>query len=91
MRTCSTPALPAGPITALQAADLWKRHFAERGVTEPDHSSHHIIAFLLGAKTVSGDLTHSALPDVMSEFTCNPYCSYMQISLFRSKVSSRGN
>lgn len=53
VRTCSAPALPAGRITALQAVDLWKRHFEERGVTEPDHSSHYILAHLLGAKTVS--------------------------------------
>ncbi|XP_070758265.1 MTRF1L release factor glutamine methyltransferase [Enoplosus armatus] len=51
-RRCSAPVLPAGRITALQALDLWKRHFAERGVTEPDHSSHYIIAYLLGAKTI---------------------------------------
>ncbi|XP_044071742.1 MTRF1L release factor glutamine methyltransferase isoform X2 [Siniperca chuatsi] len=50
--TCSAPALPAGRITALQAVDLWSRHFAEKGVTEPDHSSHYIIAYLLGAKTI---------------------------------------
>ncbi|GLD64617.1 hemK methyltransferase family member 1 [Lates japonicus] len=52
VRTCSAPALPAGRITALQAVDLWKRHFEERGVTEPDHSSHYILAHLLGAKTI---------------------------------------
>ncbi|KAK5872612.1 hypothetical protein PBY51_013295 [Eleginops maclovinus] len=52
VRACSAPALPAGRITARQAADLWKRHFAERGVTEPDHSSHYILAYLLGAKTI---------------------------------------
>ncbi|XP_032369796.1 MTRF1L release factor glutamine methyltransferase isoform X1 [Etheostoma spectabile] len=48
----SAPALPAGGITALEAVNLWKRHFAERGVTEPDHSSHYIIAHLFGAKTL---------------------------------------
>ncbi|XP_010776526.1 MTRF1L release factor glutamine methyltransferase isoform X1 [Notothenia coriiceps] len=52
VRSCSAPALPAGRITARQAADLWERHFAERGVTEPDHSSHYILAYLLGAKTI---------------------------------------
>lgn len=53
VRRCSSPpALPAGRITALQALDLWERHFAERGVTEPDHSSRYIIAHLLGAKTI---------------------------------------
>ncbi|KAI3369384.1 hypothetical protein L3Q82_007625 [Scortum barcoo] len=52
VRMCSTPAFPAGQITALQAVDLWTRHFAERGVTEPEHSSQHIIAYLLGAKTI---------------------------------------
>ncbi|XP_040891050.1 MTRF1L release factor glutamine methyltransferase isoform X2 [Toxotes jaculatrix] len=52
VRTCSAPALPAGQITALQAMDLWKRHFEARGVMEPDHSSHYIIAHLLGAKTI---------------------------------------
>uniref|UniRef100_A0A3Q3MG80 HemK methyltransferase family member 1 n=1 Tax=Mastacembelus armatus TaxID=205130 RepID=A0A3Q3MG80_9TELE len=41
----------SGRITALQAMDLWKRHFEERGVTEPDQSSHYIIAHLLGATT----------------------------------------
>ncbi|KAM9362171.1 LOW QUALITY PROTEIN: MTRF1L release factor glutamine methyltransferase [Symphorus nematophorus] len=49
---CSAPAKPAGRITALQAVDLWRRHFVERGVTEPDHSSHYIMAYLLGAKTI---------------------------------------
>ncbi|XP_035858442.1 MTRF1L release factor glutamine methyltransferase isoform X3 [Sander lucioperca] len=52
VHSCSAPALPAGGITALEAVNLWKRHFAERGVTEPDHSSHYIIAYLFGAKTL---------------------------------------
>ncbi|XP_056292738.1 MTRF1L release factor glutamine methyltransferase [Pseudoliparis swirei] len=52
VHTCSAPAIPAGRITALQAVDLWKKHFAERGVMEPDHSSLYIIAHLLGAKTI---------------------------------------
>ncbi|XP_035517831.1 MTRF1L release factor glutamine methyltransferase [Morone saxatilis] len=52
VRRCSAPALPAGRITALQAVDLWKKHFVKRGVTEPDHSSHYILAHLLGAKTI---------------------------------------
>ncbi|XP_067443131.1 MTRF1L release factor glutamine methyltransferase isoform X2 [Thunnus thynnus] len=52
VRACSAPAFPAGRITALQAVDLWKRHFEEKGVTEPDHSSQYIIAHLLGAKTI---------------------------------------
>ncbi|XP_008406870.1 MTRF1L release factor glutamine methyltransferase isoform X1 [Poecilia reticulata] len=50
--TCSAPALPAGRITALQALDVWKRHFVENGVTEPEQSSQYIIAHLLGAKTI---------------------------------------
>ncbi|XP_029358860.1 MTRF1L release factor glutamine methyltransferase [Echeneis naucrates] len=49
---CSPPALPAGRITGLQAMELWRRHFEERGVMEPDHSSHYIVAHLLGAKTI---------------------------------------
>ncbi|XP_040060251.1 MTRF1L release factor glutamine methyltransferase isoform X2 [Gasterosteus aculeatus] len=53
VRTCSTPAIPAGRITALQAVDLWTNHFVERGVMEPDHSSLHILAYLLGAKTIN--------------------------------------
>uniref|UniRef100_A0A8C2W775 HemK methyltransferase family member 1 n=1 Tax=Cyclopterus lumpus TaxID=8103 RepID=A0A8C2W775_CYCLU len=52
VHTCSAPAIPAGRITALQAVDLWKNHFTERGVMEPDHSSLYIMAYLLGAKTV---------------------------------------
>ncbi|XP_037534662.1 MTRF1L release factor glutamine methyltransferase [Nematolebias whitei] len=48
----SAPALPAGRITALQAADVWRRHFEEKGVTEPEQSSCYIIAHLLGAKTM---------------------------------------
>ncbi|XP_071350424.1 MTRF1L release factor glutamine methyltransferase [Trachinotus anak] len=52
VRACTAPALPAGRITALQAMDLWRRHFEERGVKEPDHSSHYIVAHLLGAKTI---------------------------------------
>uniref|UniRef100_A0A3B5M1A9 HemK methyltransferase family member 1 n=1 Tax=Xiphophorus couchianus TaxID=32473 RepID=A0A3B5M1A9_9TELE len=50
--TCSAPAFPAGRITALQALDVWKRHFVENGVTEPEQSSQYIIAHLLGAKTI---------------------------------------
>ncbi|CAI5687501.1 MTRF1L release factor glutamine methyltransferase isoform X1 [Oreochromis niloticus] len=52
VRTCSAPALPAGRITPLQAVNLWKRHFEERAVTEPELSSQYIIAHLLGAKTI---------------------------------------
>ncbi|XP_059184783.1 MTRF1L release factor glutamine methyltransferase [Centropristis striata] len=52
VRACSAPAVPAARITALQAVDLWKEHFVERGVTEPDHSAQYIIAYLLGAKTI---------------------------------------
>ncbi|KAM3620991.1 uncharacterized protein V6R79_004560 [Siganus canaliculatus] len=52
VRQSSSPALPAGRITALQALGIWKRHFVEKGVTEPDHSSYYILAYLLGAKTI---------------------------------------
>ncbi|KAM8866895.1 MTRF1L release factor glutamine methyltransferase isoform 1-T1 [Synchiropus picturatus] len=52
VRTCSTPAFPSAPITALQAVDLWRRHFEQSGVTEPGHSSRYILAHLLGAKTM---------------------------------------
>uniref|UniRef100_A0A8C5NCZ6 peptide chain release factor N(5)-glutamine methyltransferase n=1 Tax=Gouania willdenowi TaxID=441366 RepID=A0A8C5NCZ6_GOUWI len=52
VRRCSAPALPAASITALQAVDLWRRCFEQRGVTEPRMSSHYIIAHLLGAKTI---------------------------------------
>ncbi|KAM8914020.1 MTRF1L release factor glutamine methyltransferase [Spinachia spinachia] len=65
VRTCSTPAVPAGRITALQAVDLWRNHFAERGVMEPDHSSSHIIAYLLGAKTIES-LEHGKLSEFLS-------------------------
>uniref|UniRef100_A0A3Q3WY21 peptide chain release factor N(5)-glutamine methyltransferase n=1 Tax=Mola mola TaxID=94237 RepID=A0A3Q3WY21_MOLML len=58
LRRCSAPPLPPGRITALQAVDIWRRRFIERGVTEPEHSANYIVAHLLGAKTVSGnDLT----------------------------------
>lgn len=53
VRRCSTPPLPAGRITVLQAVATWSEHFNERGVTEPEHSSQYIISHLLGAKTVS--------------------------------------
>ncbi|XP_026205222.1 MTRF1L release factor glutamine methyltransferase isoform X2 [Anabas testudineus] len=66
VRTCSTPALPPGRITALQAVDLWRRHFEERGVTEPGHSSRYIIAHLLGAKTVES-LEHGKLTEFLSQ------------------------
>ncbi|CAJ1050563.1 LOW QUALITY PROTEIN: MTRF1L release factor glutamine methyltransferase [Xyrichtys novacula] len=52
VRRCSTPALPTSRITALQAADVWKKHFEEMAVTEPDLSSYYITAYLLGAKTI---------------------------------------
>ncbi|XP_047203300.1 MTRF1L release factor glutamine methyltransferase [Girardinichthys multiradiatus] len=60
---CSAPALPAGRITALQALDVWKTHFEEKGVTEPEHSSQYIIAHLLGAKTIE-----SVEPQRLTEF-----------------------
>lgn len=66
VRTCSAPALPAGRITALQAVDLWRRHFEERGVTEPDHSSQYIIAHLLGAKTIES-LEQGKLTEFLSQ------------------------
>lgn len=50
---CSIPPLPAGRITALEALDIWKRHFILEGVPEPESSSNYVIAHLLGAKTVS--------------------------------------
>lgn len=53
LRACSAPALPAGCITALQAVDFWTKQFEGKGVTEPELSSRYIIAYLLGAKTVS--------------------------------------
>ncbi|XP_019957242.1 LOW QUALITY PROTEIN: MTRF1L release factor glutamine methyltransferase [Paralichthys olivaceus] len=52
VRACSAPVLPAHRITALQAMDSWRKHFEERGVTEPEQSSHYIIAHLFGAKTI---------------------------------------
>ncbi|XP_037304060.2 MTRF1L release factor glutamine methyltransferase [Pungitius pungitius] len=71
VRTCSTPAIPTGRITALQAVDLWKNHFAERGVMEPDHSSRHIIAYLLGAKTIESlerrKLTEFLSPEITEQ------------------------
>ncbi|XP_038552682.1 MTRF1L release factor glutamine methyltransferase isoform X1 [Micropterus salmoides] len=66
VRTCSAPALPAGRITALQALDLWKRNFVENGVTEPDHSSRYIIAYLLGAKTIES-LEEGKLTEFLSQ------------------------
>ncbi|XP_041836846.1 MTRF1L release factor glutamine methyltransferase [Melanotaenia boesemani] len=67
IRSCSSPALPAGRITALEAVDFWKRHFEKRGVTEPEQSSQHIIAHLLGAKTIQsleqGRLTEFLSPE----------------------------
>lgn len=52
LHTCSPPALPVGRITALQALEFWKKYFEESGVTEPDLSSHYIVAHSLGGKTV---------------------------------------
>ncbi|XP_024915894.1 MTRF1L release factor glutamine methyltransferase isoform X2 [Cynoglossus semilaevis] len=52
LHTCSPPALPVGRITALQALEFWKKHFEESGVTEPDLSSHYIVAHSLGGKTI---------------------------------------
>ncbi|KAG7244717.1 hypothetical protein INR49_029736 [Caranx melampygus] len=66
VRACSAPALPAGRITALQAMDLWRRHFEERGVTEPDHSSHYIVAHVLGAKTIES-LEQGKLTEFLSQ------------------------
>uniref|UniRef100_A0A672GLT2 peptide chain release factor N(5)-glutamine methyltransferase n=1 Tax=Salarias fasciatus TaxID=181472 RepID=A0A672GLT2_SALFA len=63
VRGYGAPALPAGRITALQAVEFWKRHFAERGVSEPDQSSQYIIAHLLGAKTIE-----SLEPQKLTEF-----------------------
>ncbi|KAM9859922.1 MTRF1L release factor glutamine methyltransferase [Aulostomus maculatus] len=53
-RQCSAPAFPASRITALQALELWKRIFEEKGVSEPRHSSQYIVAHLLGSKTIEG-------------------------------------
>ncbi|KAM4612589.1 MTRF1L release factor glutamine methyltransferase isoform 2-T2 [Polymixia lowei] len=44
---------------------LWKRHFEESGVTEPDHSSQYIIAHLLGAKTIES-LNQEKLTEFLS-------------------------
>ncbi|XP_053303530.1 MTRF1L release factor glutamine methyltransferase [Pleuronectes platessa] len=52
VRACSAPVLPALSITALQAMDSWRKHFEERGVPEPEESSHYIMAHLFGAKTI---------------------------------------
>lgn len=43
----------------------------ENGVTEPDHSTHYIIAYLLGAKTVSWNFYGACftLADMMPEYT----------------------
>ncbi|XP_056156849.1 MTRF1L release factor glutamine methyltransferase [Lampris incognitus] len=54
MHMCNVPALPIVGITACQAMAVWKRHFEEKGVTEPDHSIQYIIAHLFGAKTIDG-------------------------------------
>ncbi|CAG5980033.1 unnamed protein product [Menidia menidia] len=66
VRTCSVPALPALPITAAQALELWRRHFEERGVTEPEQSSQYIIAHLLGAKTIE-TLEQDKLREILSQ------------------------
>lgn len=66
VRRCSIPALPRVRITALQAADLWKRHFEEMGVMEPEHSSSYIIAHLLGAKTIES-LERGKLTEFLSQ------------------------
>lgn len=54
MRACNGPALPVDRLTALQALNLWRKLFQEKGVDEPDHSSQYIIAHVLGAKTIDG-------------------------------------
>ncbi|XP_072238064.1 MTRF1L release factor glutamine methyltransferase [Leuresthes tenuis] len=66
VRTCSAPALPAGRITTLQAVDFWRRHFEERGVTEPEQSSQYIIAHLLGAKMIES-LGQERLTEFLSQ------------------------
>ncbi|XP_023150668.2 MTRF1L release factor glutamine methyltransferase [Amphiprion ocellaris] len=68
VRTCSSPVLPAGRITALEAVDFWRRHFEERGVMEPDQSSQHIIAHVLGAKTIES-LERERLTEFLSQET----------------------
>uniref|UniRef100_A0A8C6T2R5 peptide chain release factor N(5)-glutamine methyltransferase n=1 Tax=Neogobius melanostomus TaxID=47308 RepID=A0A8C6T2R5_9GOBI len=63
VRACSGPALPVDRLTPLQAATLWRQHFQEEGVSEPDHSSQYIIAHVLGAKTFE-----SVKKEALSEF-----------------------
>lgn len=63
MRACSTPVLPVDTITALQAVNLWKQYFLEKGVSEPDYSSKYIIAHVLGAKTIE-----SVQKEILTEF-----------------------
>ncbi|XP_054472558.1 MTRF1L release factor glutamine methyltransferase [Anoplopoma fimbria] len=85
VRKYSAPAVPASRITALQAVDLWKKHFAERGVMEPDHSSLYIIAHLLGAKTIEslerGKLSELLSPEKTEQMwkLCNRRLSRMPV------------
>lgn len=63
VRASSGPALPVDRLTPLQAVKLWRQHFQENGVSEPDHSSQYIIAHVLGAKTIK-----SVKKEALSEF-----------------------
>ncbi|XP_075997256.1 MTRF1L release factor glutamine methyltransferase isoform X2 [Genypterus blacodes] len=68
MHTCTAPAFPAARITAVQAMALWRRHFEDRGVTEPGPSIQHITAHVLGAKTVES-LEQQKLTELLSQET----------------------
>ncbi|XP_061788219.1 MTRF1L release factor glutamine methyltransferase [Nerophis lumbriciformis] len=63
VRPCSTETSPAARMTARQAADFWRRRFEVKSMTEPDLSSHYIIAHVLGAKTIQ-----SVDPERLSAF-----------------------
>lgn len=65
VRACTGPALPVDRLTPLQAVNLWRQHFQEKGVSEPDHSSQYIIAHVLGAKTIQS-IKNEALSEILS-------------------------
>ncbi|KAG7280558.1 hypothetical protein CRUP_028284 [Coryphaenoides rupestris] len=79
------PPIPGASITAFQALDLWRRHFEERGVAEPDHSSQYIVAHMLGAKT---ELVELVLADLQGQQDSEPEALLSLSDSFSALVSN---
>ncbi|KAJ8393461.1 hypothetical protein AAFF_G00059340 [Aldrovandia affinis] len=76
---------PVSPLSVQQAAALWEQRFRQCGVSEPHLSSQHIMAHVLGAKTMAS-LDPVILTEVLTDIQTQKFWELCSKRLTRMPV-----